>query len=708
MQKARDFIHNFFKRYSYTTKTNFIFLVGNLPLILMLMMTYGFIYKPMQQIKTQLEGISLINRISRLMIELIDSPVGETSSSSPEQSDEEVLKLIQNQLDDRTSHMENKKAVEILKLDFSIFQNNWHQLHKFRVETRLGVEHQLLVEAMVYSYRNLVIDLAYIYELMTVRPPILRGLVMMSAQDFSRVQRDVFKVASSYQEPASLEFSYQIFSRDLAELEQDSQEILNSISKLYPQIVMDNAQKKLSRLYNELKEKLYRHEEYTEPAVSAKTNLAPQNWAKDDSAVEGSPERAKRPLVKEDLAGDAHPELNEKFSNSLEIHSLIIKSLQNSISARMDLWNILAKILEMQLASMQKIFWVCILTFVIGELGALMIFSARLLRHPLCELVQGANMLEKGNLSKRMPIKTKDEVAELTLAFNALADYYEKILKTATGIIHKIYQASSKISDLAKIIESNMSIQEQMINQISQHSKSIQTEVKEHARLINDVNREAAGTYMVVQQGYQHLHGMESVMHEMLNSVKNVVVTLSSLREKITDINKVISTIVKIADQSNLLSLNTVIRAKKSGSEGRGFVVIADKIQEMADQIATATLDFEDSVQDMIGEVQETVTEVDNLSSYILTQFKETGDISEQLKQLIDSTQQQMREFEKINEGMQGYTKQEEAINLAINDLELNIQVTAFSVHKLFLEIEYLHDASQNLQEKTQKFIFSP
>lgn len=662
MISPKHYINNFFMRFSYTTKTNFIFVIGNLPLILLVMMTYKFIYNPMQQIHTQLEGMAYINQISELLDNVANS--AEYTPYNSQESIEELLQVIRQKLERRYLKRENKNAFDLLKIDLTVFQYTLNRIQQYSSKTPQETPYQTLLEELTSSYHDVVADIVYICDLMTVQPAILRGLVYILSQDFPRVQRDTFRMTNSSHSELSKEVQYEIFANELSELEQNTLEILTSLSRYYPQIVMNHAQKKLSEQYLILSERIYLGEEY--------------------------------------------PQFKLMLSDQPAFHAVVLQSLQMSNSIRQDLWNILASILNMQLSSWQHIFWACVFTFVVGELGVLMIFFAHLLRHPLCEIAKGAKMLEKGDLSMRMPIKTHDEVAELTLAFNALADYYEKILKTATGIIKKIFQASSKISDLAKTIESNMSIQEQMINQMAQHSKIIQDEVKEHARVIDGVNKEATGTYVIVQQGHQHLHGMESVMHEMLNAVQNVVTTLSSLQEKITDINKVISAIVKIADQSNLLSLNTAIRAKKSGTEGRGFVVIADKIREMADQIAMATLDFEDSVENIIGDVKETVADVDDLSKHILKQFEETAVISDHLKQLIESTQQQMKDFEKINEGMQCYTKQEEAINLAINDLETNIQVTAFSVHKLFLEIEYLHDASQNLHEKTQQFIFSP
>jgi methyl-accepting chemotaxis protein WspA len=84
----------------------------------------------------------------------------------------------------------------------------------------------------------------------------------------------------------------------------------------------------------------------------------------------------------------------------------------------------------------------------------------------------------------------------------------------------------------------------------------------------------AAGT------GQQGLSRMEDTMRHVAEAAGSINAKLTVLNEKAGNINQVVTTITKIADQTNLLSLNAAIEAEKAGDAGRGFSVVATEIRQ--------------------------------------------------------------------------------------------------------------------------------
>src|SRR5438093_6429155 len=88
-------------------------------------------------------------------------------------------------------------------------------------------------------------------------------------------------------------------------------------------------------------------------------------------------------------------------------------------------------------------------------------------------------------------------------------------------------------------------------------------------------------------------------MHHVMEAAGSINAKLAVLNEKASNINQVVTTITKVADQTNLLSLNAAIEAEKAGEFGRGFAVVASEVRRLADQTAVATYDIEQTVKEI-------------------------------------------------------------------------------------------------------------
>ena len=88
-------------------------------------------------------------------------------------------------------------------------------------------------------------------------------------------------------------------------------------------------------------------------------------------------------------------------------------------------------------------------------------------------------------------------------------------------------------------------------------------------------------------------------MQQLQESSSSISSKLSVISDKAGDITSVVTTITKVAEQTDLLSINAAIEAEKAGEAGRGFLVVSREIRRLADQTAVATLDIEQMVRQM-------------------------------------------------------------------------------------------------------------
>src|SRR6185295_1070055 len=140
-------------------------------------------------------------------------------------------------------------------------------------------------------------------------------------------------------------------------------------------------------------------------------------------------------------------------------------------------------------------------------------------------------------------------------------------------------------------------------------------------------------------QGQAGLTRMESTMRQVMEASSSINTKLAVLNEKAANINQVVTTITKVADQTNLLSLNAAIEAEKAGEYGRGFAVVATEIRRLADQTAVATCDIEQMVKEMQAAVSAGVMGMDKFSEEVRRGAQDVQQVGTQLGSIIQQVQ---------------------------------------------------------------------
>ena len=154
----------------------------------------------------------------------------------------------------------------------------------------------------------------------------------------------------------------------------------------------------------------------------------------------------------------------------------------------------------------------------------------------------------------------------------------------------------------------------------------------------------------------------------------------------------------KVADQTNLLSLNAAIEAQKAGQYGQGFAVVATEIRRLADQTAVATLDIIKMVKEMQSSVSSGVMEMDKFSDEVRRCVSNVDGISGKLENIIQQVQCLPPKFDIAAEGMQGQYEGAQQITEAMVQLNEAAQQTAESLREFNQVTAQLDQASRTLQ----------
>ena len=239
--------------------------------------------------------------------------------------------------------------------------------------------------------------------------------------------------------------------------------------------------------------------------------------------------------------------------------------------------------------------------------------------------------------------------------------------------------------------------------EIGATSKEISATSKELVKTMGEVSAVAEQSATLAGSGQAGLTRMEETMRQIMSAAGAINSKLAVLNEKAGNINQVVTTITKVADQTNLLSLNAAIEAEKAGEYGRGFAVVATEIRRLADQTAVATYDIEQMVKEMLSAVSAGVMGMDKFSEEVRRGVDEVRQVGAQLAQIISHVQTMTPRFETVNEGMQAQATGAQQISEALGQLSEAAQQTVETLRQSGLAIEQLNETARGLNTGVER-----
>ena len=343
-----------------------------------------------------------------------------------------------------------------------------------------------------------------------------------------------------------------------------------------------------------------------------------------------------------------------------------------------------------------------LLTIVGVTLAALVV--ARTISSPIRIAVAVAKQVAGGDLRAEVQATSDDETGALLAAI-------QKMTADLRGLIGRIQRSSVALISTATAIQATSSEQQQVIadygastSQAVAAVKQISVTSQELLRTMNEVNEVAVHTGDMAADGRVNLGEMDGTMRQLAESTTSFGAKLAVISERAANINLAVTTITKVADQTNLLSINAAIEAEKAGEYGLGFLVVAREIRRLADQTAVASLDIERMVKEMQYSVSAGVMEMDKFSEQVRAGVREIGDISTKLGDIIAAVQGISGRFGQVTEGMRAQSQGAEQIREAMMRLADGASRTATSLDDFNKATTHLREAVGDLKEEVSRF----
>jgi methyl-accepting chemotaxis protein len=347
------------------------------------------------------------------------------------------------------------------------------------------------------------------------------------------------------------------------------------------------------------------------------------------------------------------------------------------------------------------------IAIVVGSAALIVVLTSilmRLVSQKLRRTVDVMTAVGEGDLTQRLEVASRDEVGQLAEGINTTIARIQSIVR---GVRESIVQILSTASQTATATQQQEVTAQRLSSstvEIAAAVSEISAAGKELVRTMDEVSEHASRVATMAVGGRSELAGIESTMKQLVESTASFSPKLAAIKDHADNITAIITTITKVADQTNLLSINAAIEAEKAGEYGRGFLVVAREIRRLADQSAVATLDIENMVRQMQGAVSAGVMQMDKFREEVRSGATHIAEINSQIGQVIEEVQGLTPRFRQVNDGMRDQSSGAQQIREAMAPLSEGAQQTAVSAEESKRATAHLRTAVELLNQEAAQF----
>lgn len=271
------------------------------------------------------------------------------------------------------------------------------------------------------------------------------------------------------------------------------------------------------------------------------------------------------------------------------------------------------------------------------------------------DAVMGA--VAAGDLTQRVHTEATGDLQRLKSNINSSLEALAQALGAVHNSTRQVAAAANQTSTAIGQISDGAQNQTHAISQVA-------LAIKHTAESVTDVSRNTA---IASQKSRDSMAIMQTGMGKMTQMVQ-VVNNISVHSDKI---NKITAVIEKIANKTNLLSLNAAIEAARAGEHGKGFSVVAEEVGKLAASSAESSQEIARLVQQAVAETAQAVQVVQEVSRDMSMIEQGSQETDQMLQRISSALEEQSAAVEEINSNLGSLDR------IAISNASASEEITA-------------------------------
>ena len=343
----------------------------------------------------------------------------------------------------------------------------------------------------------------------------------------------------------------------------------------------------------------------------------------------------------------------------------------------------------------------------------------------LDSIVAGINA-GKGDLSKRISVKSANEIGNVSVNINEFISKLENIMKVITAnsknldnsvsnVARKAENANASACDISAVMEELSATMEEVAATV----RSVDEETATANDKVNNMSGETSEILDYAKQMNERATGLEKTAESNKNEANNMVsVIVQELKEamensrQVENVAQLTTDILSISSQTNLLALNASIEAARAGEAGKGFAVVADEIRQLAESSKDTANNIQGINEMVIESVHGLINSANKITEFIegtiLPDYDKFVTIGQQYNADATHINDTMNNFEKLSSDLAGIinsiTGSIDGITKAVEESADGVASAVVSVDSMVADISDMNKEMETNEEISAKF----
>jgi methyl-accepting chemotaxis protein len=352
--------------------------------------------------------------------------------------------------------------------------------------------------------------------------------------------------------------------------------------------------------------------------------------------------------------------------------------------------------------------WISIVAFVLAfAIASIMLTMAiNRLRRPLLHLEDSIRQLESGDgdLTRRLPVESNDEVGRTAASFNKFLDGLQRTIadvqREAVTVAEKSAQVNGTAGGMSSASETQANASAAIAAAIQQLITSIES-VSASAQAVRDTSDLSLRH---AEDGSRSVADLGAEMVRLEQSIQAIAAATDAFVTNSRTITNLTGQVKEIANQTNLLALNAAIEAARAGEHGRGFAVVADEVRGLAEKSGKAAADIDTITQGIQAQAQSLENAVEAGTSALHESHSTLDKVAQVLNASVAVVDQEHQGIDEINHSLAEQKISGHEIGRNLESIATSAEMTSGSARDTLTAAQALKESADRLRTSVGRF----